>query len=1042
MSGNGWVQAHRRSILFLMVALAVTGVVAALKLPVSLFPTVDFPRVVVSLDAGDRPAEQMEMQVTRPVETAVRRVPGVVDVRSTTSRGAADISINFNWGLDMASATLQVSAAITQIMTQLPAGTQVLTRRMDPTVFPIIAYSLTSATTPLTQLRDLADYQLRPLLSSVAGVAQVQVMGGAVEEYRVSVDPLRLQAYGLGLDDVAKALSGANVLSAVGKLEDHYKLYLVISDTRLQNVEQIGRTILKTGANGIVELEDVATVEPSTEPQWIRVTADGKDAVLFSVYQQPGSNSVQIATDVKAKLDAFKPQLPAGVTVANWYDQSQLVTASAASVRDAIMIGVALAAIVLLIFLRNWKITLIAIAVVPTVLASTVVLLSVLGMSFNIMTLGGMAAAVGLIIDDAIVMIEHIVRRLRGAAVHTKDQVMIAAREFRRPLVGSSASTLVIFAPLAFLSGVTGAFFKALSITMAAGLFISFLITWLAVPILADRLLGEKDARQKEGGRPTLWFHARYAGLLGHLLRRPALLVLVLAPLLIVGWIAFRAAGSGFMPAMDEGGFVLDYRSAPGTALSETDRLLRQVEAIITAVPDVDTYSRRTGAGLGGGLSEANHGDFFVRLKSVNRRPVDVVMEDVRSRIEQQVPGLAVEMAQLMEDLIGDLTAVPQPVEIKLVAPNPAQLPKLAQSVADRIGKIPGIVSVQNGINPAGDALMVHVGRVKAAVEGMDPDAITKALNDSLTGTVTTQIAKGVKMVGVRVWIPPALRTTDSDVNRLSLRAPDGHLVPLRRVATLEPVAGQPEIDRENLTQMIAVTARIAGRDLGSTVADVKTALAQPGAVPPGVTYQLGGLYQQQQIAFQGLMIVFAAAAMLVFLLLLFMYESFGLALSVLVTALLAVSAVFVGLWLTHIDLNISAIMGMTMIIGIVTEVAIFYFSEQQELAPTMGWRESLIAAGQNRMRPIAMTTFAAILTLLPLGFAIGQGSQMQQPLAIAIISGLIVQLPLVLCVMPVLFRLTQGRRGAAEPAPPAAPEPAPTGGPTLPTTPFDGRKG
>jgi CzcA family heavy metal efflux pump len=1027
VSGNGWVQAHRRSILFLMVALAATGVVAALKLPVSLFPTVDFPRVVVSLDAGDRPAEQMEMQVTRPVETAVRRVPGVVDVRSTTSRGAADISINFNWGLDMASATLQVSAAITQIMTQLPAGTQVLTRRMDPTVFPIIAYSLTSATAPLTQLRDLADYQLRPLLSSVAGVAQVQVMGGAVEEYRVSVDPLRLQAYGLGLDDVAKALSGANVLSAVGKLEDHYKLYLVISDTRLQSVEQIGRTILKTGANGIVELEDVATVEPSTEPQWIRVTADGKDAVLFSVYQQPGSNSVQIATDVKAKLDAFKPQLPAGVTVANWYDQSQLVTASAASVRDAIMIGVALAAIVLLIFLRNWKITLIAIAVVPAVLASTVVLLSVLGMSFNIMTLGGMAAAVGLIIDDAIVMIEHIVRRLRGAAVHTKDQVMIAAREFRRPLAGSSASTLVIFAPLAFLSGVTGAFFKALSITMAAGLFISFLITWLAVPILADRLLGEKDARQKEGGRPTLWFHARYAGLLGHLLRRPALLVLVLAPLLIVGWIAFRAAGSGFMPAMDEGGFVLDYRSAPGTALSETDRLLRQVEAIITAVPDVDTYSRRTGAGLGGGLSEANHGDFFVRLKSGNRRPVDVVMEDVRSRIEQQVPGLAVEMAQLMEDLIGDLTAVPQPVEIKLVAPNPAQLPKLAQSVADRIGKIPGIVSVQNGINPAGDALMVHVGRVKAAVEGMDPDAITKALNDSLTGTVTTQIAKGVKMVGVRVWIPPALRTTDSDVNRLSLRAPDGHLVPLRRVATLEPVAGQPEIDRENLTQMIAVTARIAGRDLGSTVADVKTALAQPGAVPPGVTYQLGGLYQQQQIAFQGLMIVFAAAAMLVFLLLLFMYESFGLALSVLVTALLAVSAVFVGLWLTHIDLNISAIMGMTMIIGIVTEVAIFYFSEQQELAPTMGWQESLIAAGQNRMRPIAMTTFAAILTLLPLGFAIGQGSQMQQPLAIAIISGLIVQLPLVLCVMPVLFRLTQGRRDAAEPAPPNAADPAPT---------------
>ncbi|MCU1246900.1 MAG: cusA [Acidobacteria bacterium] len=960
---KGWVRAHRRSILFLMAMLAVAGVVASLKLPVSLFPTVDFPRAVVSLDAGDRPAEQMEMQVTRPVENAVRRVPGVVSVRSTTSRGAADVSINFNWGLDMASATLQVNAAIAQIMSQLPPGTRVLTRRMDPTVFPIIAYSMTSSTTSQTQLRDIADYQLRPLLSSVNGVGQVQVLGGAIEEYRVTVDPVRVQAYGLGLDDVAKSLSGANVISAVGRLEDHYKLYLLVSDTRLQNLDQIRHTILRTGANGMVELEDVATVEQSTEPQWTKVTADGKDAVLFSVYQQPGSNSVQIARDVKAQLDAFRPRLPPGITIASWYDQSQLVTASASSVRDAILIGIGLAALVLWVFLRNLKITLIAIMVVPTVLASTVVLLYALHMSFNIMTLGGMAAAVGLIVDDAIVMIEHIVRRLRGRATHSSDQIADAAREFTRPLLGSSASTLVIFAPLAFLSGVTGAFFKALSITMAAGLFISFLITWLAVPILADHLLSEKDAEQEEGGRFSAWLHDRYSRVLGVLLRYP---------------------------------------------------VLRQVEGILKTVPDVDTYSRRTGVGLGGGLSEANHGDFFVRLKPGKRRPVTVVMDDVRARIESQVPGLSVEMAQLMEDLIGDLTAVPQPVEIKLFADNPSRLPAVAQNVADRITKVPGIVSVLNGINPAGDALMIHVGRAKAATEGVDPEGVTKGLNDNLTGTVTTQIAQGVKMVGVRVWIPPQLRATDTDVNNVTLRAPDGHLFPLRRVATLQPVAGQPEIDRENLRQMVAVTARISGRDMGSTVADVKTALAQPGAVPAGVTYQLGGLYQQQQIAFHGLMIVFAAAAVLVFMLLLFMYESFRLALSILATALLAVIAVFIGLWLTHIDLNISAIMGMTMIIGIVTEVAIFYFSEQQELAGSMESRESLVAAGRNRMRPIAMTTLAAILTLLPLAFALGQGSEMQQPLAIAIISGLIVQLPLVLFVMPVLFSLTQRRHRAA----------------------------
>jgi CzcA family heavy metal efflux pump len=1014
MTASEWAQSHRRSILFLLLILALAGIVAALKLPVSLFPNVDFPRAVVSLDSGDRPAEQMELLVTRPVEEAVRRVPGVRSVRSTTSRGVAEVSINFDWGGDMASSTLQVNAAIAQIMSQLPAGTQVSTRRMDPTVFPIIAYSLTASTLSPTALHDLAEYQLRPMLSSIEGVSRMQVDGGAVEEYRVTADPAKLKAYDLALDDVAKALAAANVIKAVGRLEDHYKLYLVVSDTRLQNLEQIRQTVLKSGANGVVRLGDVARVDRSTQPRWIRVTADGKDAVLLSVYQQPGSNSVQIAKDIRARMNDYRSQLPPGVRIANWYDQSQLVLQSAASVRDAILIGIALSAVVLLLFLRNLKITMIAIIVVPAVLAATVVLLHVLNMSFNIMTLGGMAAAVGLIIDDAIVMIEHIMRRLRGREGHTSELVLNAALEFTRPLAGSSASTLVIFAPLAFLTGVTGAFFKALSVTMAAALFISFLIAWLAIPILADHFLNEKDANQKEGGRLQEWVHARYRRLMKHLLARPPLLLIGIVPLLIAGWLAFGGVGSGFMPAMDEGGFIIDYRSVPGTALSETDRLLRQVEQIIKSVPDVDTYSRRTGTGLGGGLSETNQGDFFVRLKPQPRRPVDKVMDDIRSRVERNVPGLQIEMAQLMEDVIGDLTAVPQPVEIKIFADRQAELSMLATKVAARIAKINGIVDVKNGINPAGDALDIHIDRVKAATEGMDPDAITKVLDAYLSGAVSTQIATGTKMVGVRVWSPAALRKTDTDLERLNIRAPDGHLFPLKRVATFEVATGQPEIARENLKRMVAVTSRISGRDLGSVIADVKQQMAAPGLLPRGAYYELGGLYQQQQIAFHGLMAVFAAAVALVFLLLLFMYESFRLALSILATALLAVSAVFLGLWTTGTELNISAMMGMTMIIGMVTEVAIFYFSEQQELRQSTDLRTSLIDAGINRMRPIAMTTIAAILTLLPLAFAIGQGSEMQQPLAIAIISGLILQLPLVLLMMPVLFYLMRDREPSA----------------------------
>ena len=1006
MTFTEWMQGHRRSILFLLVLLALAGALAAFKLPVTLFPTVDFPRVVVSLDAGDRPADLMMLAVTQPVEEAVRRVPGVRNVRSTTSRGSAEVSVSFDWGIDMGLATSQINQAISQILPNLPPGTQFATRRMDPTVFPILAYSLTSAAESQTSLYDLAQFQLRPLLSSVNGVARIQVIGGAQEEYQVTVDSGRLIAYGLTMADVAQALNAANVVTAVGRIEDNYKLYLAIADTRLKTIRQISDTIIKSGNTGIVRLEDVAQVSDGVVPRWIKVNADGRPAVLVNIYQQPDSNSVQIARDVEAKLATFRRRLPSDVVLSNWYDQSVLVVDSAASVRDAILIGTVLALLVLYAFLRNLKITLIAAVVVPTVLAATVVLLYGLGMSFNIMTLGGMAAAVGLIIDDAIVMIEHIVRRLRGASGEHHGRIMAAALEFMHPLAGSSASTIVIFLPLAFLTGVTGAFFKALSLTMAAGLIISFFVTWLAVPLLADHFLNEKDANQKEGGRTTQWVHRRYEALMTRMLARPILVILLVLPLLGVGYVAFNKVGSGFMPAMDEGGFILDYRAEPGTSLTETDRLLRQVESIIAGNPHVDTYSRRTGTQLGGGITEANEGDFFVRLKSGHRPHIEVIMDDIRTRIEQKVPGLSIELLQLMEDVIGDLTSVPQPIEIKLFSDDPQQLQTTARKVLAEINKVPGVVDSRDGINLAGDALEIRVDRVKAALEGMNPDSVTQILSGFLSGVVTTQMQNGPKLVGVRVWIPQELRAITPDVGKLLLRAPDGHVFPLKRVAEIVPISGQAQIKRENLKRMVAVTGRISGRSMGSVIADIEKMMATPDLLPKGMYYELGGLYQQQQIAFRGLMAVFAAAVGLVFLLLLFMYESFRVALAILAIPLLAVSAVFVGLWITGIELNISAIMGMTMIIGIVTEVAIFYFSEYRDLIRDMQFHQALIEAGKNRMRPIAMTTFAAILTLLPLAFAIGQGSAMQQPLAVAIIAGLAVQLPLVLIVMPVLYRV------------------------------------
>jgi CzcA family heavy metal efflux pump len=1010
MNFTAWAQRHARSILFLVAVLAVAGAVSSFSLPVALFPQVSFPRVRIDLDAGDRPAEQMAAEVTHPVEEAVRAVPGVRGVRSTTSRGSAEISVNFDWSEDMGAATLQVESEVNKQLPSLPAGTDFSVERMDPTVFPVIAYSLTSRTHSLAELRDLALYTLTPALATTQGVASTDVQGGETEEYHVIVDPGKLQALGLTLKDVADALSAANVLTAVGKLEQYNKLYLVISDTRFHDFGEIGKTVLKSTAEGVVLLDDVAKIERSTEPQWIRVTADGRDAVLFQIYQQPGGNTVQIAADIKAKLSEMQNQIPSGVKLSNWYDQSELITGSARSTRDAVLIGICLAGLILIAFLRSWRVTLIAALTVPAVLCATILMLTVLKMSFNIMTLGGMAAAVGLIIDDAIVMVEHVIRRLRGGAGHgTRETVMRAAAEFTRPLAGSSAATIIIFAPLAFLSGVAGAFFKTMSLTMAASLAMSFLVAWLAVPILSARWLQEADEIE-DHGRITRGMHRAYARMMRPLLKRPVLVLLPLAVLAVMGWLAFHNVASGFMPAMDEGGFILDYVSPPGTSLQETDRLLRKVETILQATPEVATYSRRTGAQLGGGVTEPNTGDFFVRLKTGRRRPIEEVMDDVRKQVEASVPGLDIETAQLMEDLIGDLTSVPEPIEVKLYSDDVNLLQDLAPKVADAIGKVNGVVEVVNGIVPAGDALTIQVDRVKAGLEGVDPDALTVAIQNMLEGDVTTQIQTGPKLVGVRVWIPEGARRTMRDIENLQMRAPgDGHLFPLKRVATLIPVTGQPEITRDDLRRMVAVTARISGRDLGSAARDVKKALDTPGLLPASVPYTMGGLYEQQQIAFRGLTMVMIAAIVLVFLLLLFLYESFRAAGAMLLVAILAVAGVYIGLWVTGTEFNITSRMGMTMIVGIVTEISIFYYSEYEELA---GTENRLVMAGINRMRPIMMTSFAAMLALLPLALGLGNGADMLRPLAIAIISGLVCALPLVLVVLPaVLAMLGAGRK-------------------------------
>ncbi len=1021
MSFSEWVERHRRSLLTIAFALALAGVFAAISLPVGLFPVTSFPRIRIEVSTGSMPARQMLVDVTEPLEQVTRAIPGAQNVTSTTSRGSAQIYVDFPWGSNMNQALLAVDAALAQELPTLPKGTSYDVIQMSPNVImPFVSYALISKTVPPTALRQLAQYEITPLLTGIPGVRRVGVLGGATPEVQVSVNEEKLRAFGLTLAQVSQALAQTNVVQAVGRLEDNDLLYLAINNNAFTSLHSVRRVALRTATNGIVRLGDIAKITMGTVPQWLLVDDNGKPAVTFDVYQQDNADSISLARKVKQRLSAFMKTQPKAIHLYKWYDQTQMVGSSIAALEEAILIGLVFAALVLLAFLRNWRVTMVAMVVVPLSVLITVLLLSLLGMTFNIMTLGGIAAAIGLLIDDVIVMIEHIARRAGVPGLEKPQQsVLTAAREFLAPLLGSSLATIIIFIPLAFLSGITGAFFKFLSLTMASALIISLILTAFAVPLLARGLIDFKTFHDPSHGKETRLKRV-HGKALSRLFEKPVLLVPVLGVLVLLGYVAYLNVGSGFLPRMDEGGFVLDYQAAPGTSLTETNRELEEIENILHKDPYVYTYSRRTGAGLGGDLNEAYQGDFFVRLIPSAKRPdIWKVMDEITRKVTRDVPGIDFDTHQLMSDMIGDMVGRRQPVVISLSAKNPALLGAVAVRVAKAIRSVPGIepASVIDGVVPAGDALDIHVNPAAAAMEGLTVAQVRDQVYHYLHGAVVTRYLGSVQDIGVRLWLSlPERRIYRSQLGDLPIRAPDGRMLRLASVATVRFVAGQPELTRDNLAQIVAVTAQIGGGyALSTTIAGVERVLSKPGVLPAGVMYTLGGQYKQEQLAVHGMIRVFGAALVAELILLLFLYERFVTPVVIMLSALISTGAVFVGLWVTRVELNITAMMGMVMIVGISTEMAIFYVSEYQTLARSMPQREALYEAALNRLRPITMSTLAMILALVPLGAAIsGSGDQMLQPLAIAIIAGALVQLPLVLLVMPVALWLTERYERAA----------------------------
>ena len=1007
-----YVRRHARAILFTVAVLAASGVALLQQMPVSLFPDVTFPRIVILADNGEEPAERMMIEVTKPLEETASSVPGVRVVRSITGRGSTEISVNLDWGTDVLQTLQLLQGRIANIRSSLPPKATIQTEQMQVAVFPILGYSLTSDSVSLVDLRDIALYQIRPALMRVKGVARVEVTGGETREFRVTIAPEKLAAYHLDIRQVSDAIGKGNSIASAGLVENNYQLYLSLVSGLYRTSSDIGACVVAVRGGVPVHVSDVAEVLPSVADKFIRTTARGREAVLVNIMKQPTGSTVQIGNDVIGALRALK--LPSGVRFENWYDQSGFIESSIHSTRDSIVIGIALAMVVLLVFLRSWRVAIVIALVVPVTIASTIVCLDVVGKTINIMTLGGIAAAVGLIIDDSIVILENIfaqfVARKEGGA-STETLFALAGRSLKElmpAIMGSTASTIVIHIPLAFLGGVTGAFFASLSVTMVFALLISFLISITLAPLLASFVIRDSDVarevvRHGERSRLGEWYGRTLARLLA------VRWVIVPASLLIVAatyWL-YSHIGNDFMPEMDEGTFVLDYATPPGTSLDETDRILMKVERMLMSIPEVESYSRRTGTQMGFFLTELNTGDFLVKLKAARTRPIADVIADVRERINATEPSLRVDFGQLMMDVIGDLTNNPSPIEIKIFGSDQNLIHSKAEEVKTLIATVPGVVDAFNGIVISGPSMVVSVDPLRASLAGMTVADVEEQLAAMIHGATESSVQKGEKIIGIRIRFPDPYRRDVDRIREIRLMTPSGSTVPLRAVASVEMTGGQSEIHREGLRQFVAVTARIKDRDLGRTVDDIKGTLAKGLTVPADVAVVFGGVYQTQQDSFRGLLLVTLAAVALVFIVLLFEFGEFAVPLSILVINVLSLLGVFGALWLTGVTFNISSFVGIILIIGIVAENAIFVMHQVRKLtAGGVPLDEALVRATRMRTRPIIMTALAAVFALLPLSLGIGAGAQMQQPLAVAVIGGFSLSSLLLFFCLPLMYRL------------------------------------
>lgn len=1002
---NKFFISHKNPILAVLIIILVGGVYAFTQLKTGLFPEITFPKIKIIADAELQPVDKMVVTVTRPLENAVKQVPDLQLVRSTTSRGSCELSAFMNPGADIDLSQQRIESQIAKISASLPAGVNISVEKMNPSILPVSGYSLESHNYSSVELKKIATYTVKPFLSQVDGVSEIRVIGGKRKEYWLELDVQKMQALGIAPDQINNALSQTNFIKSNGYLTDHNYLYLSVTDATVKNKSDLENLVLSRKGNRIIKVIDVAKVNIQQSVEYTRINANGKDGILIAVIKQPNANLVDLSNEMFTKVEQLKHILPAGVSIKPYYVQADFVNESVKSVRDSLLIGLALAILVAIIFLRSFKASVTILIAIPVTLCLTLIVLYFIGYSLNIMTLGAIAAAIGLIIDDAIVVVEQIHRTHEEHPEELTMRLLSKAVTYLFPaMLGSSISTIVIFVPFVLMTGVAGSYFQVMTNTMIITLVCSFFVTWIGLPVIY-LLLTRKEGSHAATGKKVVVHEVKSQNWVRYFIQRPYISIIFMLALIASILLVFPLLKTGFLPEMDEGSIVLDYASPPGTSLEETDRMLKQVEKEIVKIPDVQAYSRRTGTQMGFFITEPNTGDYLIQLKHNRTKSTDEVISEIRTHIENTQPALVIDFGQVIGDMLGDLMSATQPIEVKIFGNDQEKLQVLSKKVADLVSHVDGTADVFDGIVGSGPTVNIQPNFNVLAQYGVSPVSFQSQLQTAMQGTLIGNLYDKQQLSPIRMVYPGSRTFSVADISKLKIFLPDGTTVPIQQMARVDLKPGIAEVARENLQTIGVVTARLDNRDLGSVMKDLQKAINANVNLPSGYHIEYGGAYKEQQQSFSELLTILIASSLLVFSVILFLFKDFKIAFLILLISVLGLSGSYLALFLTHTPLNVGSYTGLIMIVGIIGENAVFTFLQFKESLAKQSVDDAITFAISTRLRPKLMTALGAIIALMPLALGIGAGAQLHQPLAIAVIGGFIVAMPLLLIALPSLIR-------------------------------------